>query len=88
MRGQRALKAASHSTIFEIPIRPMREDQRHRRRSTRFRAATPVMIIIPLNFARCTLLTHRNRQVKSALKVDSHVSANRIRPKQKRTICY
>ena len=25
------------------------------------RPATPVMVIIPLNFARCTLPTHRNR---------------------------
>ena len=25
------------------------------------------MVIIPLNFARCTLPTHRNRQVKSSL---------------------
>ena len=29
--------------------------------------ATPVMVIIPLNFARCTLPTHRNRQVKCSL---------------------
>ena len=28
-------KATSHSTIFDIPMRPMREDQRHRRRFTR-----------------------------------------------------
>ena len=32
------------------------------------KAATLVMVIIPLNFARCTLPTHRNRQVKSSLK--------------------
>ena len=30
-----ALKATSHSTIFDIPMRPMREDQRHRQRFTR-----------------------------------------------------
>ena len=56
------LKAISHSTIFDIPMRPVREDQKHRRRFTRQRRpATPVMVIIPLNFARCTLRMHRNR---------------------------
>ena len=56
------LKATSHSTIFDIPMRPLSEDQIHRRRFTRERRpATPVMVIIPLNFARCTLPTHRNR---------------------------
>ena len=29
------LRATSHSTIFDIPMRPVREDQRHRRRFTR-----------------------------------------------------
>ena len=29
------LKATSHSTIFDIPTRPLREDQRHRQRFTR-----------------------------------------------------
>ena len=29
------LKATSHSTIFDIPMRPVREDQKHRRRFTR-----------------------------------------------------
>ena len=29
------LKATSHSTIFDIPMRPVREDQRHRRHFTR-----------------------------------------------------
>ena len=62
------IKATSHSTIFDIPMRPVREDQRHRRRFTRYRMpATPVMVIIPLNFAPCTLPTHRNREVKSRL---------------------
>ena len=28
------LKATSHSTIFDIPMRPVREDQRHTRRFT------------------------------------------------------
>ena len=28
------LKATFHLTIFDIPMRPMREDQRHRRRFT------------------------------------------------------
>ena len=57
-----AVKATSHSTIFDIPMRPLREDQIHRRRFTRERSpATPVMVIIPLNFARCTLPTHRDR---------------------------
>ena len=56
------LKATFHSTIFDIPMRPMCEDQIHRRRFTRQRwSATPVMVIIPLNFARCTLPTHINR---------------------------
>ena len=29
------LKATFHLTIFDIPMRPMREDQRHLRRFTR-----------------------------------------------------
>ena len=29
------VKASSHSTIFDSPMRPVREDQRHRRRFTR-----------------------------------------------------
>ena len=29
------LKATSHSTIFDIPMRPLREDQKHRHRFTR-----------------------------------------------------
>ena len=29
------IKATSHSTIFDIPMRPVREDKRHRRRFTR-----------------------------------------------------
>ena len=29
------IKATSHSTIFNIPMHPVREDQRHRRRFTR-----------------------------------------------------
>ena len=28
------LKATSHSTIFDIPMRPLREDQKHRHRFT------------------------------------------------------
>ena len=28
------VKATSHSTIFDIPMRPLREDQRHRHRFT------------------------------------------------------
>ena len=49
------LKATSHSTIFDIPMRRFREDQKHRHRFTRSRkSATPVMVIIPLNFARCS----------------------------------
>ena len=31
---QTSFKATSHSTIFDIPMRPVREDQRHRRRFT------------------------------------------------------
>ena len=30
-----ALKDTSQLTIFDIPMRPVREDQRHRRRFTR-----------------------------------------------------
>ena len=30
-----ALKASSHSTIFDIPMRPVHEDQGHQRRFTR-----------------------------------------------------
>ena len=56
------LKATSHSTFFDIPMRPVREDQIHRRRLTRERrSATPMMVIIHLNFARCTRPTHKNR---------------------------
>ena len=56
------VKVTSHSTIFDIPMRPLREDQKHRNRFTRYkRTATPVKVIILLNFARCTLPTHRNR---------------------------
>ena len=29
------IKATSHSTIFDIPMRPVREDQRHLRSFTR-----------------------------------------------------
>ena len=29
------VKATSHSTIFDIPMRPLREDQKHRHRFTR-----------------------------------------------------
>ena len=58
----RGVKATSHSTIFDIPMRPLREDQKHRHRFTRKRRpATLVMVIIPLNSARCSLPTHRNR---------------------------
>ena len=53
------LKATSHSTIFDIPMRPVREDQRHRR-SLPIKDDLPVMVIIPLNFSRCTLPTHGN----------------------------
>ena len=31
MHGK-SVKATSHSTIFDIPMRPVREDQRYRRR--------------------------------------------------------
>ena len=47
--------------IFDIPMGPMNEDQKHRHSFTR------VMVIIPLNFAGCTQPTHRNRQMKSSL---------------------
>ena len=64
----KGIKATSHSPIFDIPMRLVREDQRNRRRFTVWRRpAIPVMVIIPLNFARCTLPTHGNRQVKSSL---------------------
>ena len=56
------IKATSHSTIFDIPMRLVCEDQRHRRNFTRVRLSPiPVMVIIPLNFARFTLPTHGNR---------------------------
>ena len=29
------VEATSHSTIFDIPMRPLREDQKHRHRFTR-----------------------------------------------------
>ena len=63
-------KTISHSTIFDIPMLPLREDQKYRHRFTsQRRPATAVMVIIPLNFSRCTLImtTHKNRQVKSSL---------------------
>ena len=48
------LKPTSYSTVFNIPMRSVREDQRHRRRFTRQkRPSIPVMVIIPLNFACC-----------------------------------
>ena len=57
-----SVKATSHSMIFHIPMRPLREDQKQRHRFTRKRRpATPVMVIISFNFARYTLPTHRNR---------------------------
>ena len=60
--GKKFPKATSHSTIFDIPMRPLREDQKQRHRFTRQRrTATPVMVIIPLNFARCTLPKQRDR---------------------------
>ena len=34
-KGVNYLKATSHSTIFDIPMRPLREDQKHRHRFTR-----------------------------------------------------
>ena len=56
------LMATFHSTISDIPMGRVREDQRHRRRFTCQRwPAIPVMVIIPLNFASCTFLTHENR---------------------------
>ena len=64
------LKAISHSTIFDIPMRPVREDQRHRWRFTRY--VTSVMVIIPLNFASCMLPTHKNSKMKSSLEVIFH----------------
>ena len=30
-----SVKATSHLTIFDIPMRPLREDQKHRHRFTR-----------------------------------------------------
>ena len=53
--------------IFDIPMRPMHEDQNNDIVLSVKRPATPVMVIIPLNFACSTLPTHRNRQVKVAL---------------------
>ena len=49
---------------------PLGEDQKHRHRFTsQRRPATAVMVIIPLNFSRSTLImtTYKNRQVKSSL---------------------
>ena len=31
----KSFKPTSHSTIFDIPMRPLREDQKHRHRFTR-----------------------------------------------------
>ena len=40
------LKATSHSTIFNISMRPWREDQKHRHRFTRYtRPETLIMVI-------------------------------------------
>ena len=33
--NETTLKPTSHSTIFDIPMRPLREDQKHRHRFTR-----------------------------------------------------
>ena len=53
-------KAISHWTAFDILMRPVREDQRHRRRNSRDSN---------YSFEFCPLhaLTHRNRKVKSSL---------------------
>ena len=67
-RFRRVVKATSHSTIFDIPMHPVREDQRHRRRFTRERhPVISVMVIIPLNVALCTLPSHGNHSVRSSL---------------------
>ena len=59
---QRTLKATSHLTIFDMLMRPLREDQRHQRLFTpERRLAIPVIVIIPFKFARCTLHRHGNR---------------------------
>ena len=55
------VKATSHSTIFDIPMRPLLEDKKPTSFYPLKKGATPVMVIIPFNFARCTLPTHRNR---------------------------
>ena len=61
-RRRKSFRATSHSTIFDIPMRQVREDQRHRRRFTRQKQpACPVLVIIPLNFACCMLPMHGNR---------------------------
>ena len=66
--GLKALLNTSHSTIFDIPMRPVCEDQRPDDvLPVKEDPATPVMEIIPLYFARCTLPMHRNQQVKSSL---------------------
>ena len=35
-----------------------------------------MIVIIPFSFARCTMPTHRNRSVRSSLKVTSHLTTS------------
>ena len=66
-----AVKATSQSTIFDIPMPHVREDQRHRRRFTRKgRPAIPVMVIIRLNFVRCIEIV----KWKVVFRATSHLS--------------
>ena len=51
--------------IFDIPMRPLCQDQKTD--IVLRRPANPMMVIIHLDFARCTLLTHRNQSMKVAL---------------------
>ena len=72
----RDLKGTCHSMIFDIPCVKIKDTDDVL--SIKRRPATPVMVIIPLNFARCTLPTHRNREVKSRLKQQDAVDGQAI----------
>ena len=60
------LKATFRSAIFRIPVCPVREDQKTNDvLLVKEGPQLPVMVIIPLNFARCMLPMHRDLYVRS-----------------------
>ena len=57
-----SLRAENSALTFRcVPCVKIKDTDDVRFTHLRRRPASPVMVIIPLNFARCTLPTHRNR---------------------------